>query len=274
MTFDFRDSFDLYASINDPLAGWWDGSVNTSSMTLVSGRFSGGQSLSFASSATGGWYKNSGSNDAVHHVIVAFQQTAGISGSTNGCYLTLGDGSTAQCSIVFRSDGAILFTSGASNGTVLATYSGAFVSSSVCYAFEFEVVINNSTGSFPARANGATSNSFQATGLNTRGGTANNYATRLTIGMQSSISTQKLDDLIWRSDASSVSWLGDQRCYTLMPASDGTVQFSRSPSPTTVTPFTTISGSSATANGTARYGIFTATYDGTIGTVTVSMAPA
>src|ERR1044072_3811236 len=214
MSYDFRDSFGLFARINDPLAGWWYGSVNTSSMTLVSGRFSGGQSLSFASSATGGWYKNSGSNDAVHHVIVAFQQTAGISGSTNGCYLTLGDGSTAQCSIVFRSDGAILLTSGASSGSVLATYSGAVSSNNVWYAFEFEVVINNSTGSFTARANGATSNSFQATGLNTRGGTANNYATRLTIGMQATLNSQKLDDLIWRSETSSASWLRAPRCYT------------------------------------------------------------
>src|SRR3569623_924553 len=112
MSYDFRDSFDLYSSINDPLAGWWDGSGNTTSMTLVAGRFTGGQSLSFASSNTGGWYKNSGSNDAIHHINCAFQQTPGISGTTLGCYLSLGDGSTAQCSIVFRSDGTILLTSG------------------------------------------------------------------------------------------------------------------------------------------------------------------
>ena len=48
------------------------------------------------------------------------------------------------------------------------------------------------------------------------------------MGMQASINAQHFDDLYWRSDASSVPWMGDIRCYTRMPASDAAVQFSRS----------------------------------------------
>jgi hypothetical protein len=45
--------------------------------------------------------------------------------------------------------------------------------------------------------------------------------------MQAAVSTQQIDDLLWRSDIASVPWVGDVRCYTRMPASDATAIFSR-----------------------------------------------
>jgi hypothetical protein len=123
------------------------------------------------------------------------------------------------------------------------------------------------------RKNGNTSNDFtSATNLNTRAGTANNYANRLSVGHSTaSPSGQQLDDLLWRSDASSVAWVGDIRCYTRMPASDAAVQFARTPTSNTQTPFTT-GTTNAVTNGVGRYTPFTAAYDGTISTATVSLS--
>jgi hypothetical protein len=220
-------------------------------------------------SAVGNAVKSSGSNDAVHHIVVAFQQTAALSGTTLGTFFQLSDGATNQCCIVFRSDGAILLTSATPAGTVLATYTGAVTAANTWFAFEFEVVINATTGSFAVRKNGNTSNDFSAASLNTRPGT-NAYANKLTLGMSGTVFAQQIDDLLWRSDTSSVPWVGDVRCYTRMPASDASVQFSRSPSPVPVTPFV-VSTTGVKASGAGVMGAFTAPYTGTISSASVSL---
>ena len=109
----------------------------------------------------------------------------------------------------------------------MATYASAFTALNTWYAFEFEIAINNTTGVFNVRKNGNTVADFSATGLDTQN-SANAYANKLTVGMQASGFNQQIDDLFWRSDASSVAWLGDIRCYTRMPASDQSVTFSKS----------------------------------------------
>ena len=226
MAWAFGDGFDCYATSADAVLGYWD-SGTTSLFTLVAGRFAGSQAI--RSSSLGLWLtKSSAVNDGVHHFVVAFQQTAAISGSSIGLYLQLLDGTTAQCCVVFRSDGAILLTSATPLGTVLATYAGAFPVVNTWYAFEFEIVVHNSTGSFKVRKNGNPVDDHSTTGIDTAGGTANNYANKLSVGSQVNVSQQLLDDLYWRSDAASVAWMGDIRCYTRAPASDAAVQFSRS----------------------------------------------
>jgi hypothetical protein len=225
MAWSFGDSFDLYAAVSDPYQGYWDSGGGTPA--FVAGRFAGSQAWSL--NGTGiTLVKSSGANDAVHHLVVSFRQTATITGSTLGMYLELFDGVTAQCSIVFRSDGAILLTSGGPAGTALATYTGAFPVINTWYAFEFEVVINNTTGSFVVRKNGNNVADFTATSLDTQN-SANAYANKLQTGMQAGVIAQAFDDLFWRSDASSVAWLGDIRCYARMPASDASVTFSKAP---------------------------------------------
>jgi hypothetical protein len=224
MSAQFGDGFDCYAAPADAILGYWDS--GTVGFTLGAGRFAGSQAITGINN-TNFLVKSSGSNDAVHHLVVAFQTTAAISGTTLGQFLQLGDGATGQCAVVFRSDGAILLTTGTPGGATLSTYAGAFTATSTWYAFEIEVVINNTTGSFKVRKNGNTTDDHSQTGLNTRGGTANNYANRLTVGRQATLA-QTFDDLYWRSDASSVAWMGDIRCYTRAPASDAAVQFSRS----------------------------------------------
>ena len=275
MAYIFGDSFDLYATPADAVAGgYWDAGTATAGISIIAGRFAGGQAFACAGGANNTLNKTSGVNDGVHHIVCAFRQTAALSGTTLGYYFQLSDGATAQCSVVFRSDGAILLTSGGPGGTVLATYTGAVTIVNQWFAFEIEIVINNTTGSFAVRTNGATSNSFSATGLNTRGGTTNNYANKLTVAMNTAVNAQHTDDILWRSDASSVAWVGDVRTYVRMPASDASVQFSR-PNPTAfpllVAP--NVSTLSITANG-GRFAPFTALVSGTVSTVTVPVAAA
>jgi hypothetical protein len=225
MAWSFGDGFDLYAAVADMTTGYWD-SGSFASVTLVAGRFAGSQAVQWASS-TNILTKSSSVNDAVHHLVLAIRQTAVLSGSTLGYYLELFDGATAQCSVVFRSDGALLLTSGGPGGTVLATYAGAISAQNTWFAFEIEVTINNTTGGIAVRKNGSTSNDFSAASLDTQN-SANAYANKLSVGLQAIFSSHQVDDLFWQSSAAAGTWLGDIRCYTRMPASDATAVFSRS----------------------------------------------
>jgi hypothetical protein len=280
MSYIFGDGFDLYASTTDAGLNYWD-SASSSILSVGAGRFTGSQAVCMVvNGSTGlGLYKSSGSNDAAHHIVCSFTNNVALSGTVSGMYIQLLDGATPQCSIVFRSDGTILLTSGGPTGSTLATYSSAF-SASTWTAYEFEVVINNSTGSFAVRKNGSGSNDFSATGLNTRGGTANNYANRLAIGTQTvtgapfngNTQTQRLDDVLWRSDSSAPSWVGDVRCYTRMPASDVSTQFTRNASTFSQTPVTAGGSTAGTTIGQGRYIPFTAQFDGTVGSASVSLS--
>jgi hypothetical protein len=269
MAWSFGDGFDLYTAAADATAGYWDvGTVP--SMTFQPGRFTGSQA--WQCGTTGIFLtKTSGVNDAVHHLVVAFRQTAAITGSTLGGYLQLLDGATAQCSVVFRSDGAILLTSGGPAGTALATYTGAVAANNTWYQFEIEVVINNTTGSFKVRKNGNSVDDFSLGSLNTRV-SANSYANKLIFGVNASVSQQQFDDLFWKSDAASVPWMGDIRCFTRMPASDQTAVFSRTP--TGAYPLFTQNAISAVAANQGRYAPFTIGNNGSIGSVTVPFTVA
>lgn len=268
MAYFFGDGFDLYAAAADAYqAGtYWDSGSAT--LTIVTGRFSGSRGLGAVAGNV--LRKASGQNDSIHHFNVAHQQTAAISGSTLGFYIQLVDGVTNQCAIVFRSDGAILLTSGGTGGTVLATYTGAVLAQNVWSGFEIEVVVHNTAGSISVRKNGNTSNDFSLGSLNTRGGTANNYANQAQIGSVTS-STFNIDDFLWRSDASSVAWVGDVRCYTRMPASDASVQWSQSGAPSPL--LQSLSGGSssmAISNGVAVIQPFTCQYPGTLTSIMIA----
>src|SRR6188472_3519164 len=175
MAFQFSDGWDCYAAAADALNGYWDSGVLTSA-TLPAGRFAGSRAIFFATS--GNVVKSSGANDAAHHIVCAFQQTGTLTGSTNGQYFEFFDGVTAQCSVVFKSNGDIVLTSGAPAGTVLATYAGAVTVVNTWYAFEFEVFISNTGGYMNVRKNGSPINDFtSATNLDTQN-SANAYANK------------------------------------------------------------------------------------------------
>ncbi len=235
MTWDFGESWDLYQATPNDAVGYWDANSNFGNCSSVAGRFTGGRALSLYGSNI--FYKTSNVNDGVHHFVVAMQTSAAISGSTLGLYFQLLDGTTGQCAVVFRSDGAILLTSGTAGGTILSTYAGAFSAPNTWYAFEIEVVIHNTLGAFRVRRNGNSVNDFDSgANLNTRV-SVNAYANKLQIGSQGSVSNYTFDDFYWRSGAASVPWIGDIRCAARMPLNDVAVQFSRS-APVNVTQVT------------------------------------
>jgi hypothetical protein len=228
----FGDGFDLYAATADAAAAYWDsGSAggNNGGVSATT-RFGVGRGWYFGNNGGTCFTKSSGANDAVHHVVVAININQNYGNTGAGPYFTFADGATNQCTVYFRLDGTVLLQSGSIGGATLATYANAIPIASTWYAFEFEVVVNNATGSFAVRTNGATANSFSATGLNTRAGSTNNYASKLVVGYNGFPVGPVMDDLLWRSDPSSVPWVGDIRCYTRMPVSDQGVQFSKSPS--------------------------------------------
>jgi hypothetical protein len=266
MTWNFGDSFDLYAAVADAGNGYWDSSAN---WALVAGRFTGSRAVQFSNN-NNTLVKTSGQNDAVHHFAFSFEQTGGaLAGSTLGLFIELFDGATAQCSIVFRSDGTILLTSGAPNsGITLDTYTGAIGAISTWYGLEFEVVINNTTGSWAIRKNGNNVNDHSLGSLNTRGGTANNYANKITLNQNTAFSNHIMDDFFWQSGASTGNWLGELRSYTRMPASDQSIHFT--PLPYSTTPYVFFNTGAITA-GLARYTSFVLAVNGTLGTASVSL---
>ena len=266
MAWNFGESFDLYTAAADATNGYWDSGA-ASNFLLTAGRFAGSQAAGNVSA--GVWLtKTSGVNDPVHHLAVAFWQSSAPTGSNLAVYLELFDGATAQCSIVFRSDGAILLTSGGPTGTVLATYTGAWTAAATWTAFEFEVVINATTGSFAVRKNGNSVNDFSATGLDTQV-SANAYANKLTVGNSVNV-TQRIDDLFWRSGAAGGTWLGDIRCYTRWPASDVTDKFTLSAGSTSVTVMPSIGVANAFAAANAHYMQFTPLVSGLLTSATVN----
>lgn len=268
------DSFDFYTNINDA-NGVWDTAQSGGISTTT--RFGVGQSLVAINSVSGDYcIKTIGTNEVTHHLCVAFQQSVALSGSTSGFYLRLCDGGLIQMSIIFRSDGAIVFTQGA-GGTVTAIYSNAFAYN-IWAQFEFEIVINGTTGSVAVRKNGNTVNDFFLSGINTRGGSTNNYANKLVVGWAAGnavplnvINAQRLDDLLWfsTSGAAPNTWVGDIRAVQLMPASDAVKTMQTFPAAIAMSnPSVTSAGDAATV---IRYTPFVATVSGTITSVVVRL---
>jgi len=267
MSYFFGDGFDMYTAVGDGVLGYWDASsLNPNSSSLVVGRFAGSRALNMSNSTR--LLKTSGVNDAVHHFTLAFMDT-NITGTSDGIFITLWDGTTAQCSVNFRNDGAIRFLQGDfSSATQLALWTGAFTANNVWYQFEIEVVIHNTNGSIAIRKLGNPTNDFSLGSLNTRM-TANNYANKIQVGAFS-VGVQNIDDFLWRSDAATVPWVGDIRCFTRRPVTDVQAQWSRSTATTSVPIVSTIGIANGFSANTAFYSQFMATYSGTINTVTLN----
>jgi hypothetical protein len=225
MSFFFGDGFDLYALPTDAAAGFWDSTPNFGSCNLQPGRFGGSRAMNIGGAPAG--TKTSGVNDSVHHFTFAYLQTSNTTSSSTGFYITLFDGTTAQCTIGIRGDGLIMLMSGTQTGTVLATYGGPPAVLNVWTAYEIELVVHNTSGSMTIRKNGNINNDYFLGSLNTRV-SANNYANKMSIGYYQNIGASiYIDDFLWRSEAAAVPWSGDIRCYTRRPASDVVAQFSR-----------------------------------------------
>jgi hypothetical protein len=230
------DSFDYYGNTADLARSVWDSLGNSGSFATPGAgtRFGVGQDYSVT--VFDNLSKTFPSNESSVYVVCAQYRPGAQSGTQVELYFLLKDGATTQCVICFMSNGSIQLRAGSTSGTVLATYANAF-SQDVWIHFQIRVVIDAAAGSFTVRKNGATTDSFSATGLATRGGTSNNYVNGLTLGLQNGyIAGHYIDDLLifGGSGAAPNNWVGDVRALCLMPVAD-TAQKQSTPVPATPT---------------------------------------
>jgi hypothetical protein len=213
------DSFDYYGSTADVARSVWDSVTSLPTFTTgANTRFGTGQGITNLSGVS--LQKNLSSNEATIFLTLAYYRPGALSGTTPEVYVILRDGATAQCTIVLESSGNIVLKSGIQTGTVLATYTGAFAQD-VWTHFQIRVVISNTAGSLTVRKNGQTSDSFASpTNLNTRGGTANNYANVIVV--TGGANAPRVDDLLVYSGSAPApnDWVGDVRGVCQLAAFD------------------------------------------------------
>jgi len=183
-------------------------------------RFGAGKSYKFGNIASG-LTKDFTPNEDTLFCALAHYCEAGSSGATIVSAIQFLDGTTVQCSVCFERPGNIVLRSGGTGGSVLATYSSAW-SQTVWDHFQIKVVINNSTGSITVRKNGDPSDTWSVTGLNTRGGTANNYANAVRLTGANAVVNAYFDDFLCFSGSGAApnTWVGDIRAVQLMPSAD------------------------------------------------------
>jgi hypothetical protein len=213
------DSFDYYAPYQDLAHSVWD-AMPGGNPGFTSGRFPGSQALNCA------WgdnlLKNLSSNEPIIYITFAWIHMDSLSGSNTEVYWKLQDAGTVQCTVVMMSDGSIVLKRGSdTSSTWITQYVGAF-SQSLWTHFQIKIVLSATAGEFHVRKNGALTDSFSATGLNTLS-TANAYCNSIMFGKTSfAAGNGYVDDLLIfsASGAAPNNWVGDCRGICLMPVAD------------------------------------------------------
>jgi hypothetical protein len=218
MAWMWSDGFDFYGTTTDLLANNWD---SQSGLTLsTTTRFTTGQSASINNGAT--LAKNNLSNEGTIFVNFAlYWPSGGFTGTNaNGFWVTLRDTtSNNQVTIHFAGDGNIYVRTGGTTGTIVGIWTAPWTVQA-WHHFQIKVVIHNTAGEVHIRKNGSTSDDFAVTGVNTRGGSTNNYAN--SIAFQTSNFTVNLDDFLMFSSSGAApnDWVGDVRSVQLMPTAN------------------------------------------------------
>jgi hypothetical protein len=159
-------------------------------------------------------------------------------GSTSGFMLTLFDGTTAQVSLLWAYDGNLYaYTNGGlftGIGSVISNLGPHGMAPNSWCHWQVKAVINNVTGSLELRKNNNTVNDFTLTGINTRNGTANNYANKIMMTCGAAF-LWYMDDVFCNSGSGAApnTWPGQLRGVQLMPSAD-TAQKDLTPSTGTV----------------------------------------
>ena len=221
MALEWFDGFEFVPGSTVVDWGYYDSAGGNLDLGSTNPRFSGAQHVQGFGNAAAWVEKNLSGNYTTIFFAVAIGYFAALSGSTILHSFDIKDGTSVQCSVGFRSDGAIVVTALTNGtGTNLATFTSAFLAS-VWSQFQVKIVINNTTGSVEVRKDGATSATFSASSLNTRNGTANAYANRIRFNSQGSAVGNADDFVIWQDQgAAPTSWIGDCRVTQHMPDED------------------------------------------------------
>jgi hypothetical protein len=207
------ESFDRWPNAASMTAGGaWNAVSAFTVVVPANTQFARGQAAqNFAGNVT---FKNAGNESTVFGTVRFRWNSA--TPATNAQSIILRDGATDQVTLQLLGNGNIVIRSGGAAGTILHTATSAFLINT-WNSFQFRVVVHNTTGEFQVRLNGSTANLINLTGVNTRGGTANNHVTALAISSGST--SQWIDDIfLCNGDGiAPTGWLGDVRCSQQLP---------------------------------------------------------
>jgi len=270
----FGDSFEAYTQASD-LNGYWDSwdEYHVPYIFICDGRFPLSQALRLGS---GNLVKTSNSNDPIHHIslTIRYPQTYLDDARINET-IKLYDGSSIQCSLGFDGFGNIKVFSGDVDTTLIGTYAYAVGYVNKWYNFEVEVIIHNTNGSVIIRKNGNTVPDFTLTNVNTRAGSSNNYANKVWLGLDYQNYNSDTDVFLWRSDPTSVPWVGDLRCYGRYPASDSSIAWTASGETIVFQPAPGSAGgvnySNVVSNDRISYLPFIAPYTGALNSISLNI---
>jgi hypothetical protein len=265
----FSDGFD-WGAVADLALKWDIVSLASASMvTPANTAFGLGGALNLT--ATNQLSKNLPSNEDTIYVNLRRKQTQTASGGY--FFVSLSDGATVQCTLRWNESGTLAVYSG--NGTTLLGSVDTAFAQGVWDSWQAKVVVHNTAGSIEIRKNGSPTPVLSVSGVNTRGGTTNNYVNRVNLGTSSTGSNEQIDDVFACSGSGAApnSWPGDLRAVSLLPAADVDVDFSRNLATAQQIIGLTASAISIAAN-ILHLEQFTATFSGTITQLTASLSGA
>jgi hypothetical protein len=222
------DGFDFYSTSADVTSRY----PTASNIGFVSGAgtaFGSGQAAYYTSNPDFQWHFPWVTNEPTLFGSIRLKWNGNPNAAT---YMSLvfTDGTNNQCAIRWNGDGSIGLYTGFDNGTLIQTVASAY-SLNAWNSFQFKVVISSTAGIIEIRKNGATTPIISLTGINTRGGSTNNYANGAMIHYNSSsfsVAPMQIDDLFINSasGAAPTSWPGDMRAMQQMPNGATQTQFS------------------------------------------------
>lgn len=275
MALKVADGFDSYSVQADANSGGtWTATGTVSFSTTGARNSSKGLRVSTASSYLTAAFAAASTTGTIYVAasfsVVAFE--AGAASTLRGHFIHIWNGATKQITIHFddsATGGSIKIYRGgtsqvAADGTLIATYSSAFVAGTVAH-FQFKIVIDPTTGSVSVRKDGATSDTFSATALNTRGAANVNVDSVSVGGMSASIPDATFDDFFCNDSSGSFNntWPGDLRCVTT-PVSADTAQKDFAASPSAMVSYNPGTTSTAQSANVARGQRCVAGYSGTV----------
>lgn len=234
-----RESFDWYASIGDAANGAAPLWHSSTSWQLTTGRFSGSRAFtSGIDNAVCLDMQSTGSNDSRLIFRFGFIHTAPFEpgGTDLGLGIQFLDGTTPQCTIMFRSDGAIIVLKGDVDGPIEATITNVY-GQNTWVGLQGEIKVHDSDGllklwkSGQIGVPGSITPDHEVSGIETTT-TANDYTNNVRLvtgdGMAAiGAGVQRIDDLHIHNLSGDVpnSLVGDLRAEQLLPSADVSVQF-------------------------------------------------
>jgi hypothetical protein len=193
-------------------------------------RFGVGRSLSWRDSAWVSKYFDNVIGNTIY-ISFSFYFDRAQDSSVTFFRIYLYDATGTQATVTFLANGTIQLRRGEpDSNVVVASFPSAF-SSYAWQHFQIKVVIDDTNGSIAIRKNGSTTDTYSATGLNSKGSSTTTIRSMLFFQGWYYFQTY-MDDLFVNDDSGPTNntWPGDIRCYSLSPTSAGdTTEFTPTP---------------------------------------------